>query len=435
MKKYSLAFLMIFAATPSYASTLYANSTSVGIGTTSPGTTLDVNGALTMRGITAPSVSASGQGIIYFDSTTNEFEVSQNGGAYTPLGGAGSSQWTTTGSNIYYDTGNVGIGTTSPTAPLYVYHVLPTGTISSSSTTVTGSGSNFTTAFAVGDMITSGTQTQTISTITNDTSLTTTSAFSPALSSGSTYERFGAILNAGAVGIGTSLPQLPLDVMALPIINGPDRSVATFADNSAMAANVGGGIQFAGYTASGIRSGLGSIRSGKTNGTSGDYGAYMAFNTRTNGSLEAERMRIDNLGNVGIGTTTISYTLQVNGSVAGTSAYVNTSDERLKKDIKPIAYGLNTVMKLNPVSFDWKQQDQDWKKKHQIGLVAQQVEPVVPEVVTTANDSAQTKSIAYGSLVPILIKAIQDLKAENDNQAKAINELRQDFDVYKKEHR
>jgi hypothetical protein len=144
--------------------------------------------------------------------------------------------------------------------------------------------------------------------------------------------------------------------------------------------------------------------------TSDNVGRIQAYNWATSA---VQNLSFETLGgDVGIGTLTPSYTLHVNGSVAGTSAYNNLSDVRFKTDITPIAYGLDTVMKLHPVGFNWRDQDQKWKRQHQLGLIAQEVEPLVPDVVTTSDDEMQTKSIAYSSLIPVLIKAIQEQQQE-----------------------
>ena len=74
-------------------------SGNVGIGTTVPATILDINGAESVRGMAAPALSPAGQGRIYFDSTSNQFMVSQNGGAYTALG-TGSAGLSTGGGTM-----------------------------------------------------------------------------------------------------------------------------------------------------------------------------------------------------------------------------------------------------------------------------------------------------------------------------------------------
>lgn len=87
----------------------------------------------------------------------------------------------------------------------------------------------------------------------------------------------------------------------------------------------------------------------------------------------------------------------------------STSDERLKKNIKPIENALDKVMSLAGVQFDWKETD-----RHSIGLIAQQVEQIVPEVVETKEDGY--KSISYGKLTGLLIEAIKELKAIVDSK-------------------
>jgi len=89
---------------------------------------------------------------------------------------------------------------------------------------------------------------------------------------------------------------------------------------------------------------------------------------------------------------------------------IQTSDRRMKKDINDIHYGLNSLMQLRPVSYKWKQGDQGLK----LGLIAQEVQKVLPEVVDVGTDENKTLGMNYSELIPVLIKAIQELKVEND---------------------
>jgi hypothetical protein len=87
----------------------------VGVGTISPGSMLDVNGAITERGIPAPAVSGAGKGVIYFDSTANKFKASQNGAAYVDLVSSGGI---TSLGGLTASTQTFAIGT-SGTAPAF----------------------------------------------------------------------------------------------------------------------------------------------------------------------------------------------------------------------------------------------------------------------------------------------------------------------------
>jgi hypothetical protein len=82
-------------------------------------------------------------------------------------------------------------------------------------------------------------------------------------------------------------------------------------------------------------------------------------------------------------------------------------------------------MKLRGVAFDWNRAEfpgRNFADRRQIGLVAQDVEQVFPELVGT--DSQGYRSVEYDKLVPVLIEAIKTLKAQVDAQQREIDKLK-----------
>ena len=117
-------------------------------------------------------------------------------------------------------------------------------------------------------------------------------------------------------------------------------------------------------------------------------------------------------GNDG-GSGVTALTLDMSG--AGAATFNNDvtafSDKRLKTDIKNIDDALSKVMKMQGVYY--KRNDiQD--AKEQVGVLAQDMEEILPQVVITADDDIKTKSVDYGKLTSVLIESIKQLKTEID---------------------
>jgi hypothetical protein len=93
------------------------------------------------------------------------------------------------------------------------------------------------------------------------------------------------------------------------------------------------------------------------------------------------------------------------------------SDIRTKENVRDAGDGLQTVLGLRPVRFDFKEGFGN-NRKNQLGFIAQEVEAVFPDAVDAAGQSDDSgdpyKSVGPGAMIPVLVKAIQELKAELD---------------------
>ena len=167
-------------------------------------------------------------------------------------------------------------------------------------------------------------------------------------------------------------------------------------------------------------------------------------NTQISGNLSADR--------IGVGTNPGNYRLNVNGpayisgslGLGASSAFRLTlpnsagmdgsglayqwltySSKKWKTNIKKIDNALDKVLKLEGVEFDWKK---EYGGKHDIGLIAEDVGKVVPEVVVYEDDSEENAvGLSYERLIPLLIEALKE-------QQKQINQLQLEINALKNTH-
>jgi len=261
-----------------------------------------------------------------------------------------------------------------------------------------------------------------------------------------------SILNpsfAGNVGIGTSGPLFPLDVNGAAYL----RTGGSDANHGRLYLGLNGGSPGgSNYIEAGDTSGVGSTTlfmgswggsySFSSGGRYGSYpvalistraaadgadytvlGLYQAIQTSSGNptlavslSANANNPTYFNGGNVGIGNTNPSYVLDVTGQARFTGGYT-TSDRRWKTDITPLNDALATVEQLRGVRFDWRRNEfpeMHFAEGRQIGFIAQDVEKVLPEIVST--DGKGFKSISYDSIIPVLATALRELKHNNEER-------------------
>jgi len=152
------------------------------------------------------------------------------------------------------------------------------------------------------------------------------------------------------------------------------------------------------------------------------------------GSNKAEFLRYQSASRLIIGSSANISNLDVipGGSVGvrlsagNTSWSAFTSDERRKKNFETVP-GLEAITQINPVKYHFKTQEDSETKK--LGFIAQNLQPLIPEMVhpngEKAEDGSDILTIIPDYILPVLVKAIQELKAENDTLKSRIDTLEQ----------
>ena len=147
-----------------------------------------------------------------------------------------------------------------------------------------------------------------------------------------------------------------------------------------------------------------SINNGKTFVLANDIRSPIQYDWNTNLYVSPSS------GNVSIGYSGHSHKLYVAGVAGGQSDWRIDSDSRLKTSVTTIPSALEKILSLRGVTFEWKQEEfpeRNFADGTQIGLIAQEVEKVFPELVS----QGEYKSVSYANLVSPLIEAIKELHA------------------------
>ena len=99
----------------------------------------------------------------------------------------------------------------------------------------------------------------------------------------------------------------------------------------------------------------------------------------------------------------------------------NSSDERLKDNIEVIKGSLDKIGGIRGVEFDWNDKSPGWAKErgHDVGVIAQEVQKVLPEVVVERKSGYL--GVDYKRLIPLLVESIKELKQEVENLKKKVN--------------
>jgi len=229
----------------------------------------------------------------------------------------------------------------------------------------------------------------------------------------------------GNVGIGTTNPRERLNVVSNSVLTGEGILTAANPDRTGDAVAISGIV---GNTGSQVGTGgpvavLGVVASGADPTAKGIVGFTADYSRQYAGYFFGRGWFGGNVG-IGFGAQTPAFQLDVSGP-AHASSFPTSSDARLKTDVKRLDGVLQKLDKIRGVSFEWNElcESLDRSTGHrEIGVIAQEVEAVFPELVTTWG-AEDYRAVDYGRLTGVLIEAIKELKEENRALTQRLHKL------------
>ena len=133
-------------------------------------------------------------------------------------------------------------------------------------------------------------------------------------------------------------------------------------------------------------------------------------------------------GGLGVSQTPVRATLHVSGTISGSLirssgdvVAFHSSDERLKDNLKPIEGATYKLQQVGGYEFDWNN-NQTVYKGHDVGVIAQEIEKILPEVVTKREDGYL--AVKYEKIIPLLIEGFKEQQKEIEILKKQIKELK-----------
>jgi len=355
------------------------------------------------------AIASPATGLQVYDSDLNLLFY-YNGSTWSSVA-TGSNYWTSSGGNIYNNTGtNVGIGSTTPGDKLEVngnIRFSGAGTLLAAPST---SGSAYSLTVKAGDPYVpvggSGGSVNILATNNMPSGGSGYGNLGPSgnvnITSGSGYNTAGGNINitAGQTSCWALTGNSHSDVN----IQGGANLVA--ADASSITVQ-GGGTVGVGCPTANANGGNLVLKSGIGTGT-GTQGNIQLLNGNVGIGTAAPSSKLEVCGN-----TRIIGTLNVSSTVTSSSGITCPSDIRYKKNITAIENPMQKLMLVNGVSYYWKTNEfpgMNFNDKLQTGFIAQDLEMVFPEMVFT--DNAGYKSVDYSRLTPILVETIKEQQKE-----------------------